>query len=419
MLEDKLKYLKNLRVQIGLLTIVGWAVGMAIDRTYVNKYRVRADGIFANIPPLNPLVRDEGDKAALIILSIIETLLFGLGIGFFIAVGFRVFQIKNKMLKKRMIWCWACISYFMVSWWPHSTAHSLIMVSAADPTDNYIAIEIAFHWTIMFCSLTLAYFQYDLILLMYEVAMMRLKMKEGREVDPLKKEWYRNFKYHSLIVLAIMFAVGMIVAFHYDPISDSMRKYQIFFYITFKIIDSVILGCGFAFLYIIVWIITPLPNNNGKRVSIISSACIFFLFLIQFPHPLIHNKSPASMKNVIAIDYGVHIPIIIATTVLAFYQFRMLELATDAKSSLSVAAQMRRKKDGTSSTGDVTMKSLDGTGAQSSSSIGVSGASNEMVSNSGTHSSGDVDQKEQQTIGESNKDLISSDITLEVKPSEE
>ncbi|KAF2076014.1 hypothetical protein CYY_002674 [Polysphondylium violaceum] len=341
-IEDKLKWITNLRVQILVLTLVGWGIGMAIDRTEVNKYRMRADDIFTAAGNMG-MVRTDGHKAALIILSIIETLLFGLGVGFFIAVGFRVFKIQNKMLRKRMIWCWACISFFMCSWWPHSTSHSLIFLSSADPIDNYIAMELSFHWTIMFCSLTLAYFQYDLISLMYEVAMMRLKMKENREVDPLKKQWYHNFKIHALVIIAIMWGVCMAIFFHFDPLDKTMKTYQIFFYVTFKIVDSVVCAIGFGFAYVAVRTIVPLPSNAGKKVSIISSCCITFLFLIQYPHPMVHTKLPATMTNVVAVDYGIHIPIIIATAVLAFYQFRMLELATDAKSSLSVAAQMRRK----------------------------------------------------------------------------
>ncbi|KYQ90753.1 hypothetical protein DLAC_09391 [Tieghemostelium lacteum] len=344
----KNKVFLNLRFQIVVLTIIGWAIAMSIDRTLVDKYRVRADAIYADIPHLNELVRSTGDKVALILLSVFETGLFGLGIGFFIAVGMKVFNIKNKNLRRRMIRCWACISFFMVAWWPHSTSHSLVMVSDGDPVDNTIAIECSFHWTIMVCSLTLSYFQYDLIMLMFEVAMMKRKLKERKEVNPLKMEWYRNFKYHALVIVALFFSAGMIIMFHYEPLSSSYHTYQNVFLVTFKIVDSTVMAFGMGFAYIAIRVVILLEfNNKGysignfKKVLIVSSFCIWFLFVIQYAHPMVHGHTPVAMKSTISIDFGIHIPMIIATSVLAYYQFKLLELATDSRSAISIAMRIK------------------------------------------------------------------------------
>ncbi|KAM9998392.1 hypothetical protein ACTFIY_008036 [Dictyostelium cf. discoideum] len=340
--DSKFDWLKNLRVQIALLTLVGWAIALSVDRTYVESYRNESDQIFRN-QGMMQMVRNRGQNAALIILSIFETCLFGVGLAFFVAVGFRVFKIKNSMLRKRMIWCWCTISFFCMEWWPHSTTHFLILTTGHDPLRDYITMETTFHWTITFCSVVLGYFQYDLIKLMYEVAMMRLKMKEGREVDPLKQEWYKNFNYHGLVIGVIFFAIAVPVAFHYQPLEPNYLAYQKFFFVTFHLVNSAVLALGFTFAYIALRTILLLPPSPGKKVSIFSSIAITFLFVIQYPHPFFHTNTELKMNNTVAIDFGVHIPIVLATGILAFYQFRMLELATDEKSSLSVAAQMRRK----------------------------------------------------------------------------
>ncbi|KAN0024163.1 hypothetical protein ACTFIV_008563 [Dictyostelium citrinum] len=332
---------KSLRTQIIILTLIGWGVAMSIDRTVVDDYRIKSDNL--NRDNLPEMVRNQSDKVALSILSVFETLLFGLGIGFFVAVGLKVFKIRNQQLRKRMIWCWGCISFFMVSWWPHSTSHALILTSKGDIYDNLIAIEVSFHWTILFCSLTLSYFQYDLILLMFEVAMMKKKMETRKECNPLKMDWKYNFKYHGILLLCIFFGVGMVFMFHYDPLKPEYKRYQKFFFVTFKMVDSIILGCGFAFSYIAARIISLLPPSNGKKVAIISSLCIAALFFIGYGHPMAHTHSPYSMESTVIIDYTVHLPIIILTTVLAFYQFRMLELSTDSSSSICMAAKLRNR----------------------------------------------------------------------------
>ncbi|EAL62691.1 hypothetical protein DDB_G0289519 [Dictyostelium discoideum AX4] len=332
---------RSLRTQIIILTLIGWGVAMSIDRTVVDDYRVKSDNL--NRDNLPEMVRNHSDKVALSILSVFETLLFGLGIGFFVAVGLKVFKIRNQQLRKRMIWCWGCISFFMVSWWPHSTSHALILTSKGDIYDNLIAIEVSFHWTILFCSLTLSYFQYDLILLMFEVAMMKKKMETRKECNPLKMDWKYNFKYHGILLLCVFFGVGMVFMFHYDPLKPEYKRYQKFFYVTFKMVDSIILGCGFAFSYIAVRIISLLPPSNGKKVAIISSLCIAALFFIGYGHPMAHTHSPYSMESTVIIDYTIHLPIIILTTVLAFYQFRMLELSTDSSSSICMAAKLRNR----------------------------------------------------------------------------
>ncbi|KAM9996789.1 hypothetical protein ACTFIZ_001722 [Dictyostelium cf. discoideum] len=342
LLKIILKFFSKLRIQILVLGLIGWGVALAIDRTLVEDYRNKSDDIFTNVNNYQ-MVRTKRENAAFIILSIFETGLFGLGIGFFVSLGFRVFKIKNKMLRKRMIWCWAAISYFCVTWWPHSTSHFLILTTGRSPIDNYITMETTFHWTLTFCSSTLAYFQYDLIQLMRDVAIMRKKMVSNgkEEVDPLKREWYRNYHYHSIVIAIVVLAIAIPIAFHFDPLTNKLERYQRFFYVTFHIVNSAVAAVGFAFAYAVTRTILLLPPSPGRKVSIISSIAITFLFIIQYIHPMVHVKTEPSMKNTIAIDFGFHVPIVFATGILAFYQFRLMELATDDKSALSIAVRMR------------------------------------------------------------------------------
>ncbi|KAN0025223.1 hypothetical protein ACTFIU_003482 [Dictyostelium citrinum] len=357
LLNKIIKFFSKLRIQILVLGIIGWGVALSIDRTYVEDYRNKSDEIFTNAKQFQ-MVRTKQENAAFIILSIFETGLFGLGIGFFVSLGFRVFKIKNTMLRKRMIWCWAAISYFCVTWWPHSTSHFLILTTGRSPIDNYITMETTFHWTLTFCSSTLAYFQYDLIQLMRDVAIMRKKMlSSGKEVDPLKQEWYKNYHYHSIVIGIIILAIAIPVAFHFDPLTPALERYQRFFYVTFHIVNSAVAAVGFAFAYAVTRTILLLPPSPGRKVSIISSIAITFLFIIQYIHPMVHVKTKLSMKNTIAIDYGFHVPIVLATGVLAFYQFRMMELATDDKSALSIAVRMR--SDSKSASKGSSLKSAD------------------------------------------------------------
>ncbi|EFA80928.1 hypothetical protein PPL_06163 [Heterostelium album PN500] len=336
------EYLVSLRFQLAIFTLVGFAVSESINVTYVESFKNKADETYSKIPGLNGMSRDKANKIEQYVLGVFDTLLFGFGISFLIAAGTRVFEIKNKLLKKRMIGSWIAISFFCISWWPHSTAHNLIMLSSKDPTDNFIIMEVCFHWTLMACACFLSYFQYDLMKLMYEVVMMRKKMASGKDSNPLYGSFKKNINVHGFLISLVLFAVCMVLMFILNPIDKNLKTYQKFFHITFHIVDSALSSLGFGFAYIMIRIITHLPSNKGRTVAIVSTVCIWFNFMIQVPHPLVHLKAPLTMDSLLIIDYCVHIPIMVTTGILAFYQFRMLELATDKKSTLAIATRMRK-----------------------------------------------------------------------------
>ncbi|GAM28612.1 hypothetical protein SAMD00019534_117880, partial [Acytostelium subglobosum LB1] len=366
------KYILNLRYQLAFLTLIGWAVALAINFTVVERYREKAD-VFYIHHFNNSIIQSNINSIISIFLAIIETFIFGVGVAFFLGVGPRVFWIKNKLLKKRMIGCWVAIFFFCISWWPHSTAHSLIKTSSLDTRNSEIIMEVCFHWPLMVCSIILGYFQFDLIMLMYEVAIMRKKMSNGTE-DPLRTEnWYspKNYKLHSAILGLATFIVCMTCLFYYMPITSDMAGYVKFFNITFHTVDSFITAVGMAWGYLMVRVIYYLPNNKGRNVAIVSSICICFNFLIQTPHPVIHYLKRGTMTNLMIIDFTVHVPIIITTCIMAMYQYRMLELATDGKSSLSIATKMRN--------GNKSKTSYD-TGSTNFSATGASTSSDNKVS---------------------------------------
>ncbi len=90
--------------------------------------------------------------ALLIIISIVEALGFGFGIAF-LMLGFTLIQ---RLAQESKGWTWAvylCVAWALTSWWPHSNFHRVI-----SGYDQLIALEYAFHISLIICAAVIALF---------------------------------------------------------------------------------------------------------------------------------------------------------------------------------------------------------------------------------------------------------------------
>ncbi len=53
-----------------------------------------------------------------------------------------------------------------MSWWPHSSAHQFL--TPVKPND-YIILEMVFHWPNLAAALVLCYYQFDVLLVSFEI----------------------------------------------------------------------------------------------------------------------------------------------------------------------------------------------------------------------------------------------------------
>lgn len=103
------------------------------------------------INPMNP-APTPGQLPFFIILSILESLVFGLGIAFMIYGWPTVQKIADKS-KQLALWTYVAISWGLVSWWPHDHLHG---ANGMD-MEGLLYIEYGFHVTLMVAALVLAY----------------------------------------------------------------------------------------------------------------------------------------------------------------------------------------------------------------------------------------------------------------------
>lgn len=88
-----------------------------------------------------------------IILSIFESISFGLGVSFLI-VGWplvRKFSGKSDTLTKL---AFLSIAWYLINWWPHDNLHEHIGMNL----DGLLKIEYGFHVTMIIAGVILAYF---------------------------------------------------------------------------------------------------------------------------------------------------------------------------------------------------------------------------------------------------------------------
>ena len=92
-----------------------------------------------------------------IFLSLIESLLFGLGISV-IFYGWKLVQKVPQQIKNKTVAAFISLSWLLVSWWPHDNSHIHNGMNA----QGLLYIDYIFHVTLIAASLVLVYYLYTL-----------------------------------------------------------------------------------------------------------------------------------------------------------------------------------------------------------------------------------------------------------------
>lgn len=85
-------------------------------------------------------------------VSLVEALVFGIGIAFIAYALPRVKFLKEKY-QARAFWSAISVAWLLVSWWPHDNFHRFIGMDAS----KLIYLEFGFHLTVILASLIIAY----------------------------------------------------------------------------------------------------------------------------------------------------------------------------------------------------------------------------------------------------------------------
>ena len=92
-----------------------------------------------------------GQLPFFIVLALMESVLFGLGISFLL-FGLPVVRRVSPDSKARAWAMYLSIGWLMVSWWPHDNLH----ISNGNNLQRLLFIEYGFHFTLMIAGLVLA-----------------------------------------------------------------------------------------------------------------------------------------------------------------------------------------------------------------------------------------------------------------------
>lgn len=103
-------------------------------------------------PPSPDIHPTQSQLPYLIVLSLIEALTFGFGIAFIIYGWPRVKAATGDATRTARV-MYVSLAWLAVSWWPHDNLH---VYNALD-INGLIAIDYAFHLTVIIAGLVLAY----------------------------------------------------------------------------------------------------------------------------------------------------------------------------------------------------------------------------------------------------------------------
>eukprot|EP01113_Clastostelium_recurvatum_P011505 TRINITY_DN1586_c0_g1_i2.p1 TRINITY_DN1586_c0_g1~~TRINITY_DN1586_c0_g1_i2.p1 ORF type:complete len:563 (+),score=119.30 TRINITY_DN1586_c0_g1_i2:117-1691(+) len=301
--------------------------------------------------------KTETMKQAMFVMYIFASICSAVGVGFCVVYGVMLRKIRNSILRHRATAIWLSISYFFISWYPHSELHELY--SGGDSYNLQIITELVFHWPMALCGAVLSYYQYDLLLLLYESIILRQQFATWEMKNKLP--WYKNFKIQAAIAFIMGWAFFLAVQYGLRPIPTGQdpglagwskglwstcwpKPWQQAFLYSFWIVDPFVGGVGCGFIFVSWRILRELPPSRQRNISVISSICIFYCLTLAGFHSFVHAYVPPCPVNVIVIDYVIHLSFIAAVCVLGYFQFKILELSLNPTSLLAVATNMRGKK---------------------------------------------------------------------------
>jgi len=129
----------------------------------------------------------------------------------------------------------------------------------------------------------------------------------------MKKIWI------ALIILVfaiITFLTGPVI---WPPISDPMpTPSQIPFFIFLSAIESLLFGFGIAFIFI-AWPHLKRVRSEAKTRTILAFISLVWLLISWWPHGNLHMHVGLDFSGLLAIDYGFHLTIMLATLLLVNY----------------------------------------------------------------------------------------------------
>jgi len=340
--------LKDPRIRIALLSAAGFAVTLGLYQGVI---------IHHTDPGTRPL------RIAYTFESIWEAAVFGFGLGFFIVYGYAMRKVDSGPVRARCIGIWLAISYFFMSWWPHAMVHQFL--TPLNPKD-FIILEMCFHWPNLAAALVLCYYQLDVLLISYSVALNKKELRGWSEADNLPVPWYKNIKYQGALLAALGATGWITLGWAENPYPPFVPMWEKVLFWSIYICDGTAGGIAMGFAYSAARVVHRLPKKRTRIIAAISIAAIALLLIIATPHSIAHFHAATNPNHVIIVEYTFHCTITLATSILAYFQHKFLVLALQGRMTLMMKFKDTKIDDNmTSETelrGTSSMKSSSGVG---------------------------------------------------------
>lgn len=115
-----------------------------------------------------------------------------------------------------------------------------------------------------------------------------------------------------------------------DPMSPSPTSSQLPFFIILALFESLSFGLGIAFLILGWKYATKLPVGS-KNLSMAAFLSIVWLMINWWSHDNMHIHNGMDLQGLLFIEYGYHITLMIAGSILAYTVFKLVRFSKSSR----------------------------------------------------------------------------------------
>jgi hypothetical protein len=115
---------------------------------------------------------------------------------------------------------------------------------------------------------------------------------------------------------------------------------QIPYFIVLSVFDSLFFGLGIAFV-LFGWPLVRRMAYGSRLLGWALYLSIAFLLISWWPHINLHNTTGFDLQGLLYIDYGFHIPLMIAGAVVAYGFLNLLRWTSDSSETAVTTARER------------------------------------------------------------------------------
>lgn len=288
------------------------ALAVALD------WKVTPKGAPFNAPP------NRHQIAFLNTLKLFECIYFGMSMTFLIFGAILVHQVAPSM-KVKMLVIYLCISWLLVSWYPHIHLHQFF-----PSVWGLIVIDLLFHITSAFVAFLLSFY---IVKIMKAATATKVRTAQSWHPKELIKSDFVQFVIISIVIGSVAFGFGQYIPKMKSPTTHTQEVIlNILFYA-----ESCFMGSAFAVVIFAIPLIKKMKTLIIKVKSIVLTFTLWWTLASWYPHLRFHFQDDKmglfSPSYFITVEAVFHWSVMVSSIMLAWVAGNLILLSVNLSNS--------------------------------------------------------------------------------------